>query len=564
MRLNPRKPDSRSPALLLLQDHRLLLRWIYLGRLSVATVVFLAALLVWQKEASRSQIALVTEIAFAVATVITLASGLYSESLRRKPADWFLFAQIVIDLLLVTLIVDITGAGESPLAAFYVVVITVAFLILPSAGGIIATMLGGSIYLADVYFRSETLSALAPASLVVLVLVLIAVVSRGVGIRLKQAGAGSAELAAQLQHMKLQAADILGNIRSGIITVDSTGKLLQANPAASGLLGMELDSYLDKPFLSRLHEVTPQLAEMLVRTIKRPMRINRGEAQMPRNGRTVPLGVTTTFAESEEGAPTTATAIFQDITESKRMELMSLRAERMSAVAELSASLAHEIKNPLASIRSAVEQLARVEYAGEDERTLAALVERESDRLSRLLTEFLDFARVQSSRFRRVDIVSLARGSCTLAGAHPDLADGVVVDFSSEASEMEIDGDEDLLHRAVFNLVLNAAQASPPGGHVGVHVRKTSHMQLESLRDVGGEVVEITVSDQGPGITAEVRTRMFDPFFTTKSGGSGLGLSVVHRAITSHRGVVLADSGDEGTRFTILLPGEQTSRGEPA
>jgi two-component system sensor histidine kinase PilS (NtrC family) len=547
-----------------LLDRRLLLRWVYAGRLSVATTVMLSAVLVWHDEVNRSRAVELATLTFALATVFTLASGLYSESVKTRPATWFLFLQVVVDLSLVTLVVDLTGSGESPLTAFYVVVVTIAFLLLPAAGGILATLLGSAMYVTDVYLRSESMAALMPASIVVLVLVLIAIVSRAVGLRLKEAGAGSAELAAQLQYMKLQAADILRNIRSGIITVDSTGRLLQANPAASTLLGIDLESYMDRPVLSRIHEVTPELAEMLVRTIKRPTRINRGEAMMPKNGKPVPLGVTTTYAESDEGAPSTATAIFQDITESKRMELLGLRAERLAAVAELSASLAHEIKNPLASIRSAVEQLARINYAGEDERILASLVERETDRLSRLLTEFLDFARVQASHFRRLNLVDLARGSCALAGAYPDLAAGVAVDFSAESDRIEVDGDEDLLHRAIFNLVLNALQASPAGSKVTVRLRLTDNTSVQSLRDLGGEIAEVVVTDQGQGISSEVRARIFDPFFTTKSGGSGLGLSVVHRAITSHRGVVLVDSSDQGTRFTVLLPVEQTTRGEPA
>jgi two-component system sensor histidine kinase PilS (NtrC family) len=563
LRLVPGQLDSHSPALQFLQDRRLLLRWVYAGRLSVASTVMLASLLVWKEEASRSQITMVTTVSFAVAAILTVASGFFSEKRRAPLPNWFLYSQVLVDLLLVTLIVDLTQAGESPLAALYVVVISVAFLLLPASGGVLVTALGAGMYLTDVYLRAESLSALVPASMVVIVLTVIALVSRNVSLGLKQA-AGSAELAEQLQHVKLQAADILRNIRSGIITVDSTGRLLQANPAAAGILGIEFEGYLERPVLSRIHEVTPDLAEMLVRTLKRPTRINRGEASMPRNGRTVPLGVTTTYAEGKGGVPTTATAIFQDITESKRMEHLSLRAERLAAVAELSASLAHEIKNPLASIRSAVEQLARVQYASEDERTLAALVERESDRLSRLLTEFLDFARVQVSRFQRVDLVSVARGACALAGAYPDLNDDVKVDFSPEESEIPVDGDEDLLHRAIFNLVLNAAQESPPGRKVTVGVRKLLHAPLQTLHEFQGEVVEITVSDQGAGINAEARARMFDPFFTTKSGGSGLGLSVVHRAITSHRGVVLVDTGDDGTKFTVLLPVEQMTGGEPA
>ena len=130
-------------------------------------------------------------------------------------------------------------------------------------------------------------------------------------------------------------------------------------------------------------------------------RVTRGEAAITVNGRTFPIGFTTTTM-SADGTPgnMSGTVIFQDISDNKRLEELRLRAERLEAVAELSASLAHEIKNPLASIRSAVEQLGSRARATEDERVLATLIVRESDRLSRLLSEFLDFARVRVTRGR--------------------------------------------------------------------------------------------------------------------------------------------------------------------
>jgi two-component system sensor histidine kinase PilS (NtrC family) len=116
-----------------------------------------------------------------------------------------------------------------------------------------------------------------------------------------------------------------------------------------------------------------------------------------------------------------------------------------------------------------------------------------------------------------------------------------------------VDGDEDLLHRAVFNLTLNAVQATSAGGTVLVTVGPAPTSLPASLRHPGG-TVRIVVADNGPGISAEVRSRLFDPFTTTKPGGSGLGLSIVQRAIEAHRGAVLVDSGVTGTRFTIYLP----------
>ncbi len=184
----------------------------------------------------------------------------------------------------------------------------------------------------------------------------------------------------------------------------------------------------------------------------------------------------------------TATVIFQDISDQKRLDTLHMRAERLEAVAELSASLAHEIKNPLASIRSAVEQLGRSPRANEDERSLSSLIVRESDRLSRLLSEFLDFARVRVTRIGPVDLAEVARDATTLVSTHPDRPEGVQVDFAVPTSPMIVEGDEDLLHRAVFNLALNAVQASSHGGkrphragdaHVG---RRTGRRLVRSRR----------------------------------------------------------------------------------
>ena len=277
-------------------------------------------------------------------------------------------------------------------------------------------------------------------------------------------------------------------------------------------------------------------------------------------GKRLSIGVTTTYTDGD-GLRTdrTATAIFQDISDQKRMETLRLRAERLEGVAELSASLAHEIKNPLASIRSAVEQLGRSPFAGQDEQILARLVMRESDRLSRLLSEFLDFARVRVARVEPIDLALLGERAARLAGAGPGRPDGVHVTCDADEGEHIVDGDEDLLHRAVFNLLLNAIQASPEGGEVTLTVGPALPEHLGSTRfDHGG--VMLCVADAGSGIPVENRDRLFDPFFTTKPGGSGLGLPVVHRAIDAHRGLVFVDSGPSGTRFTVVLPRAEPSR----
>jgi signal transduction histidine kinase len=237
------------------------------------------------------------------------------------------------------------------------------------------------------------------------------------------------------------------------------------------------------------------------------------------------------------------------------VERLHLRAERLEAVAELGASMAHEIKNPLASIRSAVEQLSMSAQTSSDDRLLTTLVVRESDRLARLLTGFLDFARVDVPFTRRLDLLAVVRNAADLASSHPSRPADSRIECDFPRAPLEVSGDEDMLHRAFFNLVLNALQASPPGGVVRVEAATLLPQQLDwraSAFESGA--IAVRVIDSGPGIADAVKPKLFHPFFTTKPGGSGLGLAIVHRAVEAHHGVVVADSDSRGARFTVLLP----------
>jgi two-component system sensor histidine kinase PilS (NtrC family) len=307
--------------------------------------------------------------------------------------------------------------------------------------------------------------------------------------------------------------------------------------------------------LDVMRPIAPELADAVERSAHDRVRTTRAEGVIATTGRRFPIGVTTTYTDGDgRNTDRTATAIFQDISDAKRIEALRLRAERLEGVAELSASLAHEIKNPLASIRSACEQLSRSPVSGADERTLTHLVMRESDRLSRLLTEFLDFARVRAARREPLDLAHLAAGAARLALAHPERPEGVSIVCLADEGTFIVEGDDDLLHRAIFNLLLNAIQFSPPQGEVRVEVVEATPDQLDVGSTFGAGGVALSVIDSGPGIAPEIRDRLFDPFFTTRSGGSGLGLAVVHRAIDVHRGLVFLDSSPSGTRFTVVLP----------
>jgi PAS domain S-box-containing protein len=460
--------------------------------------------------------------------------------------------------VLVTTVVHVTGpAGTGDptgFSALYILVIATAALLLPERSSLLIAALGIVMYAGDVWFFQP---ALRGEPWLWLQLVLFTVVALGIAAlseRLRSSREVSELRAAQLEDVRLRADDILRNIHSGVITIDRAGRLIYANPVAEQFLGLSMAMQGGSVVLDQLRRQSPGLADALERSARDRTRTNRLEGSLHNAAREFPIGVTTTYMEDAAGN-VSATAIFQDISDSKRMEALRVRAERLEGIAELSASLAHEIKNPLASIRSSVEQLSRLPHPGEDERTLAALVMRESDRLSRLLTEFLDFARVRVARRDPVDVGDLVRGAARLVAAHPDRREGVDVTCVLPGPDaIVITGDEDMLHRAVFNLALNAVQASPAGSTVTIDVRPELEESFSGGPPFEQGGIAIRVSDQGGGIPDEIRSRLFDPFTTTKPQGTGLGLAVVQRAIQAHKGLVLLDSDRGGTRVTIVLP----------
>lgn len=535
----------------MLDPHRVL-RWVWIGRVVIGFAILVAAVFVWERADPFDT--LVASLAFAVAILATIASAMYREIYRQPTGRLFYLIQCAVDLLLVTAVVHVTGGWSSQFAALYILVIAVAALLLPFRDGVMLAVAASALYAADVlWFRLEQ-----PALAIWVQVGVFVVVSIGSGViaaRLRQAGDGRDALAAQLVKVQLEAADILRSIQSGIVTVDATGHLLYANPVASDLLGVSLRGLMGRPVLGTLAAVAPELADVLQRSAVDGERRRRVEGVIHREGQTVLVGLTTTVADRTGSAGgRTVTAIFQDISDSKRLQALHVRTERLQAVAELSASLAHEIKNPLASIRSATEQLARRQLkrgdADEDEQALFALTVREADRLSRLLSEFLDFARTRAAQLTPVDVSSVARTAVALARQHPACGDGVVIsiDAPEDNTEYLVAGDDDLLHRAVFNLVLNAVQAVSPSGRVHVHVTAATD------RAIDGEAVAVHVNDDGPGIPQDMRERVFEPFVTSKQGGTGLGLPIVHRAAEAHKGAVFVEHLSPGTRFTLLVP----------
>lgn len=543
-------PDGRRSRAGTVPPAHTLLSWIYLGRITVASATFLAAALSWW--AADPTALLVASLSVTLTLVVTAAAFWYTHVRLVEPGQTFLYGQAMFDIALVTAIAHITGP-YSYFAALYILVIALNAVLMPLANGLLVALLAGIVYTADAVFVQKAEQP-AAALLQVAVYWLVATATGYLASRVRVARDAHENLVAELRRVRLEAADILRHIGAGVLTIEADGRLVYANPTAEALLGLSAAELEGRPVLEEIGRVAPALREALLRTAEEGRRVVRSVAEVTTGGRSFPIGFSTTAVHAEEGTAPSVTAILQDISDARRLEELRLRTERLEAVAEISASLAHEIKNPLASIRSAVTQLSRLAPSGADERVLAGLIVRESDRLSALLTEFLDFSRVRVTRSTRLDLAEVAERGIQLARQHPDCTANARIALEAADRPVMVEGDEDLLHRVVFNLVLNAVQAAPASADVRVRVAPAAADDLPS--DVVMESPRLLrVSDRGPGISAEILPRLFEPFVTGRIGGTGLGLAIVQRAVQAHRGLIFCDTArGQGTTFSVFLP----------
>jgi two-component system sensor histidine kinase PilS (NtrC family) len=536
-------PDTRS-----LPRQRALLGWLFGARTVISVGTLLIAALQWT---TTPDVSFILSIAVLL-TLVATAYGWWRTRIRGGDMSIsFLLVQALADLALVTTLVHYASA-PALFASLFVLVIAGYAILLPQRWGLAVALLATILYVGD------TLLAGGPGGdpafwVQVILFNVVFVIVAVLGNRLRRADVEQVTLEYELRRVRLEADEILQNIRSGVITVDAEGRLAFINPTAERLLGIDGDRLLGRPILDKLQTQSKDLGSAIVAGIRQGRKVSRGEGLVKANGRVFPIGLSTTTFQPEDRETPSVTAIFTDISELKQLQQLQARAERLQAVAALSASLAHEIRNPLASIRSSCEQLARGKHASEDDQVLAGLIVRESDRLSRLLSEFLDFARVRASRHESVDLLDVAQAAVRMVQAHPDC--GPLADVRVEGEGAVLDGDEDLLHRVVANLVLNAVQAAR-GQQVHVTVRVSGIPLAELPNGADFErAVRLQVEDDGPGIPDDIRERIFEPFVSGRPGGSGLGLAIVQRAVDVHRGLVFVDSKlRAGTTFTILLP----------
>ncbi len=396
-------------------------------------------------------------------------------------------------------------------------------------------------------------------------MLLVALFASGLARELRIAGVRLEESATDLAELRSLHERTVESLTSGVLTTDGQDRITSFNPGAERITGRRCSEVIGRPLLEVLPGIEGVGAlEVGLGSARARFRFENavGEERF--------LGMAISELRSGSEGRGGRVVIFQDVTEVVRLEAELARNARLAGIGELSASIAHEIRNPLAAISGAVEMLRSTldaEVAEGESGRLMEIALREIDRLNQLITDFLRYARPTPTLPVRCDLAALARevGTAFRAGLGPE------AELRLEVGEQVwVDGDSKQLRQMLWNLLGNAREALPErGGCIRLWVRPVAWPQEGAGADrkgaEGGEdLVELGVADTGVGIDAALLDRIFDPFFTTRSKGTGLGLATVHRIVENHGGKVhVCSAPGLGTTFRIRFGASGGESAEP-
>lgn len=470
-----------------------------------------------------------------------------------------LWSILVADIFIATAIVHYSGGVTSPFCLMYCISIIAAAFLLEVHGGLGIALFASCSYIAYAVFQfsgalippvSRSLGVLSSDPWIVKLYLdvslffLVGSVSGYLAERMKTKGKQLETAETELKQLRIDTDNILHNMSSGVLVVDSQQKVLTINPAAEEILGVSEDELRGKNLFDAFGRTMPELAKELLDAFDVEVGKSRHEITLKNGeGRTIPLGISISILETD-GKKRGVIAVFQDLSEVREMEARIRKADRLAAVGALSAGIAHEIRNPLASISGSIEMLQNeLELEGEHKR-LMTLITRESDRLDRIISDFLEFARMRSPTMRDAPVDTCIEDVLALLRTNTSISRGIEIRLMKNIEGAWVCIDEEQMRQVFLNLCINACES----------MRGTGRLMIE-LAVAGQDELRISIQDEGPGIGEEAEKHLFEPFFTTKSGGTGLGLAIANKIIEAHNGRIAYRNRDEGgAEFCVVLP----------
>lgn len=472
---------------------------------------------------------------------------------------WILDLQLACDAVVVSAFISITGGITSYFSLMYALPIIAASVVQFRRGGLMVATLSAVLYLWLVllqyqpdlggpWFAGDPRNlparsvALSAAALNVFAFFAVALLSgsmaesiRSAGVRLERASTEIADLQALNQN-------VIDSMPSGLVTTDPEQRVLTFNRAAEQICGTAYPAVVGRQ-VAEVLQFPPPLVEAFARGLA-ASGARRVEFRYRRpDGREIDLGLSATHVETP-GGRAGFLVTFQDLTDVKKLERDARMQQRLAAVGEMAAGIAHEIRNPLASMSGSIQILRNELPLTEEQEQLMDIVLRESDRLNTTIRSFLQYARPHRFAIARFDLrravtdtVLLLRNSAEIRGDHR-------IDADVPDAPIWFEADEGQIKQILWNLATNGLRAMPEGGRL-----------LLSVRNGSDHDAVLSVADEGIGIPPEARDGLFQPFHGTFARGSGLGLAIVHRIVTDYQGDIHIDSTPgAGTTVSVRLP----------
>ncbi len=531
------------------------------------TLLLLGSGLIFLKPSEFSYSLLVVYGALGIVYfVYNISARYHSQEFLRS----IIIAQLIFELLIEGLLVNHVGGSFSPFILFFIISIVVAALYFRLQGSILVATAAGLLYSLPVFFDLSFIyeGLIEPPRLA------------GMGISSDEAfytvflhlclfyffSFLSGYLAQnlfvttrELSRLRLETSEILEQMRSGLLTVDAEKRIVYFNKAAGDILGLDPGNVRGRHILNVFGKGYREFQRRINMALDHKRAEDRWEISIDHpEGGTIPLGLSLSIIKDDEEKLRGVIAVFRDLTEAKKFEERIRATDRLAAVGQLAAGIAHEIRNPLTSISGSVEVLKDELNPDGDNLRLMQLILKESSRLNTILTDFLNFARINKRSADRCDLGIVIPEIVELAGGNSEISDSVEIMHNLHQPNIVVAGSEDQIKQILWNLILNSAQGMGQKG--GVIWISTD----DYCSDEGIQMIKLVVADDGPGIPAGVRDKIFDPFFSTRQDGTGLGLPIVVRLVDCLGGKIdLESSAEAGTKFSIYLPREHVKEKKP-
>jgi two-component system, NtrC family, sensor histidine kinase PilS len=532
--------------------------WLILGRLGAVLILLLIGTL-WARTGA-SQHSWAKTVPF-LSTVISLTI-LYSLALRFSHM-LLLQARIqfLFDIILVTWLVWNSDVIHSPYTTLYIVIIAAASLFLGPrdavvtsvgcatayTGLVLAAMIGIGDHPAQEMLKASLSQTVQAVGLFDIAFFVVGLLSAQLTARQSRSDVRLIAATQSLANLRALHERIVESIRSGVVTTDLQGRIYTFNLAAEEITRYKEKDVRGKSASIIFGEIRQHVHDSL-KAAAASETSPRFEADcLTADGLRLRLGFTISPLSSEAGETTGTVITFQDLTEIRVLEETSRRQDRLAAIGRMAASIAHEIRNPLAAMRGSIQMLRSEMPEKSSQTELMEIILRESDRLNRIIGDFLNYARPRSIVHSRVDVGELLSQTFRLLRHSPELLETQFIEEEIADGPLVAEADAEQLRQVFWNLARNAFQAMPQGGTLRTELARNSH-----------DRVRITFSDTGCGMTPEQVEHLFEPFSST-TGGTGLGLSIVYQIIRDHGGTINVRSREgRGTTITIEIPIQNT------